>query len=198
MISKQENIEVIQDRLSGSGTPDDIRKFYPYSIIEAIVSKAYSDLWNENPESMNDMAMEYDLTLSTDNGYYSTLSIKPIGSAGLLWVQGNNVFIPTVQGGMQGKILSLVEPGGIPKCQLVNGTKIVFTSKPEEPLKALYIPNYDDLDDDDNVVLMGAESAIYMKVIQMIRATDGNPEEFYNDGRNDARKVPPKQEYRRQ
>lgn len=197
MISKQENIEVIQDRLNGSGTPDDIRKFYPFSIISALLSKAWSDLFSENPMSMEDMAVEYDLVISTDAGFYSTLLVKPIGSAGILWVEGNKIFIPVDQGGMESKILGIVEPGKIPGCRLVSGSKLVFDSRPSEPVKAMYIPNFDDMDDDDNMIVIGADSLLYMRVIQMIKSTDGQPEEFYNDGRNDSRKVQPKQEFLR-
>ena len=96
---------------------------------------------------------------------------------------------------MEGKILGITEPGRIPGCRLVNGTKIVFDAQPKEPVRALYIPNYTDLDDNDNVVLMGADSLIYKMVVQLIKATDQAPEEFYNDGRADARRVQMKNEF---
>ena len=195
MITKQENIELMQDRLAGAGNVEDINKRYPYPVLDAMIAKCYSDLWSSDPQSMQDMALEYDLVLSTDSGYYSNLSIRPIGSSALLWVSGNGVYIPTTQGGMEGKILGITEPGRIPGCRLVNGTKIVFDAQPKEPVRALYIPNYTDLDDNDNVVLMGADSLIYKMVVQLIKATDQAPEEFYNDGRDDARSVQMKNEF---
>ena len=103
--------------------------------------------------------------------------------------------IPVDQGGMEGKILGVVEPGRIPGCKLVNGTKIVYDIKPDEPLKVLMVPNYSDLDDDDNVVMMGVDTKVYQMVIQLIKMTDQAPEEFYNDGRDDARRVQMKNEF---
>lgn len=186
----------MQDRLGSAGNVEDINKRYPYPVVDALIAKCYSDLWDSDPESMQDMAIEYDLTLATDNGYYADLSIRPVGSSGIQWVEGNKVFIPVYQGATQSKLLGIVEPNRIPGCRLINGSRLVFDSQPQEPLKALYIPNYSDLADTDNVVLMGADSLIYKMVVQLVQATDGAPEEFYNDGRNDARPVPKKNEFR--
>lgn len=195
MITKRKEIELIQNRLAGTGTVEDLSKRYPYKVISEMVGKAYSDVFATDPASMQDMAMEYDLTLSTDNGYYSTLPVRPIGSSGLLWVEGNSQLIPVDQGGMEGKIMGVVEPGRIPGCKLVNGTKIVYDVKPVEPLKVLMVPNYSDLDDDDNVIMMGVDTKVYQIAIQLIKMTDQAPEEFYNDGRDDARRVQMKNEY---
>lgn len=195
MITKQKNIELIQDRLASTGNVEDIYKRYPYPVMDALIAKLYSDLWDEDPESLQDMALEYTLTLSTDSGYYSNLTVRPVGSSGIVWVEGGGEMIPVVQGGMEGKILAKVEPGGIPRCRLVNGSKIVFDSKPMEPLTAMMIPDYSDLDDDDNVVMMGADSKIYLAILEVVRRTDKAPEEFYNDGRDDYRRVQKKNEF---
>ena len=195
MITKRKEIELIQNRLAGTGTVEDLSKRYPYKVISEMIGKAYSDVFATDPASMQDMAIEYDLVLSTNNGNYSTLPVRPIGSSGLLWVEGNSQMIPVDQGGMEGKILGVVEPGRIPGCKLVNGTKIVYDIKPDEPLKVLMVPNYSDLDDDDNVVMMGVDTKVYQMVIQLIKMTDQAPEEFYNDGRDDARRVQMKNEF---
>jgi hypothetical protein len=195
MITKRKEIELIQNRLAGTGTVEDLSKRYPYKVISEMIGKAYSDVFATDPASMQDMAIEYDLVLSTNNGNYSTLPVRPIGSSGLLWVEGNSQMIPVDQGGMEGKILGVVEPGRIPGCKLVNGTKIVYDIKPDEPLKVLMVPNYSDLDDDDNVVMMGVDTKVYQIAIQLIKMTDQAPEEFYNDGRDDARRVQMKNEF---
>jgi hypothetical protein len=195
MITKRKEIELIQNRLAGTGTVEDLSKRYPYKVISEMIGKAYSDVFTTDPAAMQDMAIEYDLVLSTDSGNYSTLPVRPIGSSGLLWVEGNSQMIPVDQGGMEGKILGVVEPGRIPGCRLVNGTKIVYDIKPAEPLKVLMVPNYSDLDDDDNVIMMGVDTKVYQIAIQLIKMTDQAPEEFYNDGRDDARRVQMKNEY---
>lgn len=194
MITKVKLIELLQDRLSGAGTTSDIRKRYPYTVIEAIVSKVYSDSSSLDPESLQDMALEYTLTLTqTGTVFSSSLPVRPVGSWGLLWVSGNEQFIPTSQGGMQNKILGIVEPGRINGCRLVGDT-IVYDRKPEEPLSVLMVPNFDDLSNNDNVIMMGNDTKIYEAVVRLIRMTDVRPEEVYNDGRDDSMKVQPKRE----
>lgn len=192
MQTKRHLRETIQDRLGAAGAPADIRKFYPSQIIDQFIGKVYSDLAQQKPKVLQDMALEYDLTLSnTGNTFYSTLPVKPIGSFGILWVEGNGIFIPTDQGGMEAKILKKVEPGRIPGCRLVGNT-IRYDSKPVEPLTALMIPDYKELSDNDNVIMTGAEVQVYRMVVELIRVTDIRPEEIYNDGKDDSRPLPKK------
>lgn len=194
MITKRKLIELVQNSLSSADTTADIRKRYPYPRVNEFIAKVYSDSSVLDPESLQDMAIEYSLTLTqSGNTYSSTLSTRPVGSWGLLWVSGNNAMIPVDQGGMQGKILGIVEPGRIPGCRLVGDT-IVYDSKPEEPLLALMVPNFSDLLDTDNVIAMGNDVKIYQMVVQLIKFTDVRPEETYNDGRDDAMRVQLKRE----
>jgi len=195
MITKRKLIELIQDRLSSTGTTADIRKRYPYVVVSEFISKVYSDSSVLEPDSLQDMAIEYSLALTTSGTTYSsTLTTRPVGSWGLLWVSGNNQLIPVDQGGMQGKILGTVEPGRIPGCRLVGNT-IVYDSKPVEPLAVLMVPNFSDLADTDNVIMMGNDTKVYQLVADLIRRTDNRPEETYNDGRDDAMRVQPKREF---
>lgn len=191
MSTKRKGIELIQDRLAGAGAEADIRKRYPYRVVEALISRVYRDVSLKSQPWLNDMAMEYSYDVE---GCDVVLSPKPVGSHGVIWVESAGVMYPVDQGGMESKILSIVEPGRIPGCRLINGKTLRFDKKICGKVCVMMIASFDDLQDDDEWIMPGADSTIYEMVVQLLRMTDQRPEENYNDGRDDFMRVQPKQE----
>lgn len=191
MSTKRKGIELLQDRLAGAGAEADIRKRYPYRVVEALISRVYRDVSLNNLPWMNDMAREYAFDVE---GCDVKLTPLPVGSHGILWVEVDGAMYPVDQGGMESKILKKVEPGRVPGCRLVNGNTLVFDNKICGKACVMMIPSFDALQDDDEWLIPGAESTMYEMVVQMIRLTDQRPEENFNDGRDDVLRVQPKQE----
>lgn len=190
MITKKKLIELIQDRLGSTGTPADLRSRYPFQVIEALIAKAYADIAYVNPPAAEDLAIQYtDVPIVAG---VATLPVKPVGSFGILWVEAAGVFIPVDQGGIENKILKKVEPGKIKSCVLRNGNTLKFSNCNINSVDILMIPDFAELDEQQNIDMPGAEMLIYQQVIEIMRLTDTRPQEVYNDGREDAPKVPPK------
>ena len=59
MITKRQAIELIQHRLSGGDTPEDVRKLYPRSIISRVLNLALADAVTRDTYLANEMAMNY-------------------------------------------------------------------------------------------------------------------------------------------
>ena len=79
MITKRQAIELIQHRLSGGDTPEDVRKLYPRSIISRVLNLALADAVTRDTYLANEMAMNYTFTPEIDaNGSYITLNPRPI------------------------------------------------------------------------------------------------------------------------
>lgn len=191
MITKRKLIELIQDRLGSSGTPADLRSRYPFQVIEVLIAKAYSDLAYINPPSAEDIAIQY-TDISVTAGL-ATLPVKPVGSFGILWVESAGVFIPVEQGGTESKILNSVEPGKLKGCLLQNGNVLKIWDCDIDTVDVLMIPDFAELDENQNIAMPGVEMMIYQQVIEVMRSTDVRPQEVYDDGREDDPKVAPKQ-----
>lgn len=191
MITKRKLIELIQDRLGSSGTPADLRTRYPFQVVEVLIAKAYADIAYLNPSAAEDLAIQY--TGITVTAGVASLPVKPVGSFGVLWVESAGVLIPVEQGGMESKILKKVEPGKLKGCLLQNGNTLKIWDCDIDTVDVLMIPDFAELDQSQEVVMPGVEMMIYQQVIEVIRSTDTRPQEVYNDGREDAPKVAPKE-----
>jgi hypothetical protein len=191
MITKRKMIELIVDRLGSSGTPSDLRRRYPFQVVEELIGKVYSDIAYTTPWAAEDLALEYcDIPV---NGKKAVLPVKPVGSFGVLWVSDCDKMYPVDQGGMEHKILQRVAPCRVPGCRLVGGKTLVFDECEDgKTVDVLMIPAFPSLSADDNVAMPGTEGRVYELVIQLMRLTDTRVEDVYNDGREDEPKTPPK------
>lgn len=191
MSTKRVGIELLCNRLSGSGVEADLNKRYPYKVVEQVIARVYRDSSLTSQPFFKDMAQDYEYDI---DGKEITLSPKPVGSHGLIWVEVDGVFQQVFQGGMEAKILRAVEPGANGGCRLINGKRLKFEDCFTGKVCVTMIPAFEDLADTDEWLMPGAESAMYEMVVQLIKLTDIRPEEAYNDGRDDVLRVEPKQQ----
>lgn len=182
MIEKRKLIELIQDRIVGSGLFADVERLFPYEAVSELVGFAYSDFALSSSSFTEDLAREYTFTPS---GKTVVLTPKPIGSAGILWVSNKGIMYPVSQGGMEEKMLSTVEPGAMKGCYLVNGNTLKFECDMTGDVEVLMIPAFTDLEDDDIIAVPGIENQLYGIIIQTLSMTMGRPPELYSDTKPD-------------
>lgn len=188
MITKRQAIELIQHRLTGGDTPEDLRRLYPRSIISRVLNLALADVVSRDPYEASDMAVPYTFTPATDaNGYYVTLSPQPIaGSMAIFSVEdesaGDNGYI--VQTKAEATAINILR-GGNKSAAILFKDKLRFNKKPEGNVIVTMVPNVYQMDDDDILVIPSdetgkGESMLFQMCLQML-ATQGIQDDLNND-----------------
>ena len=194
MITKRQAIELIQHRLTGGDTPEDLRRLYPRSIISRVLNLALADVVSRDPFEASDMAVPYTFTPATDaNGYYVTLSPQPIaGSMAIFSVEdestGDNGYI--VQTKAEATAINILR-GGNKSAAILFKDKLRFNKKPEGNVIVTMVPNVYQMDDDDILVIPSdetgkGEAMLFQMCLQML-ATQGIQDDL-NDDAIDAQK----------
>jgi hypothetical protein len=159
MITKRQAIELIQHRLTGGDTPEDLRRLYPRSVISRVLNFAIADVVSKDPYSASDMAFPYTFTPGSDSrGYYITMSPRPIaGTMAIYTVEddGSNQYI--VQTQAEANAMKILR-GSNRLAAIMFNDKIRFNSKPEGDVTVVMVPNVYEMGDDDIIVVQADET----------------------------------------
>jgi len=188
MITKRQAIELIQHRLTGGDTPEDLRRLYPRSIISRILNLALADVVSRDPYEASDMAVPYVFTPATDaNGYYVTLSPQPIaGTMAIFSVEdessGFNAY--SVQTKAESIALNVLR-GGNNSAAILFKDKLRFNKKPTGDVTVTMVPNVYQMDDDDVLIIpsdeTGAGEMMLFQMCMQVLATQGFQDDLNND-----------------
>mgnify|MGYP007049609908 CR=1 FL=1 len=188
MITKRQVIELIQHRLTGGDTPEDLRRLYPRSIISRVVNLALSDIVSRDPYSASDMAVPYTFTPATDaQGYYVTLSPQPIaGTMAIFSVEdessGFNAY--SVQTKAESTALNVLR-GGNNSAAILFKDKLRFNKKPTGDVTVTMVPNVYQMEDDDVLIIPSDETGkgemMLFQMCMQVLATQGFQDDLNND-----------------
>ena len=189
MITKRQAIELIQHRLTGGDTPEDLRRLYPRSVISRVINMALADIVSANPYDASDMAVPYVFTPATDaNGYYVTLSPQPVaGSLAIFTVTdegtGNNEYI--IQTKAEANAMKVLR-GANSSAAILYNNKLRFNKRPEGDVTVVMVPNVYQMEDDDVLIIpsneMGrGEVMLFQMCIQLLAS-----QQFQDDLNNDS------------
>jgi hypothetical protein len=189
MITKRQVIELIQHRLSGGDTPEDMRKLYPKSIIARVINLALADAVTRDPYAANDMSINYVFTPSTDaSGHYITLNPRPIsGTLSIFTVEDESTNDPTyfIQTKLEAQALSVLR-GSNKNAAILFGDKIRFNKKPTGDVTVSMIPNVYQMADDDALIVPNAEMALFTMCLQVLASP-----QFQDELNNSVQDAPP-------
>jgi hypothetical protein len=188
MITKRQVIELIQHRLTGGDTPEDLRRLYPRSIISRVINLALADIVSRDPYEASDMAVPYVFTPANDaNGYYVTLSPQPIaGTMAIFSVEdessGFNSY--SVQTKAESNALNVLR-GGNNSAAILFKDKLRFNKKPEGNVTVTMVPNVYQMEDDDVLIIpsdeTGAGEMMLFQMCMQVLATQGFQDDLNND-----------------
>jgi hypothetical protein len=188
MITKRQAIELIQHRLTGGDTPEDLRRLYPRSVISRVINMALADIVSANPYDASDMAVPYTFTPASDaNGYYVTLSPQPVaGSLAIFTVTdegtGNNEYI--IQTKAEANAMKVLR-GANSSAAILYNNKLRFNKRPEGDVTVVMVPNVYQMADDDVLIIPYNESGrgevmLFQACMQLL-STQQYQDEFNND-----------------
>jgi hypothetical protein len=188
MITKRQVIELIQHRLTGGDTPEDLRRLYPRSIISRVINLALADIVSRDPYEASDMAVPYVFTPANDaNGYYVTLSPQPIaGTMAIFTVEdessGFNSY--SVQTKAESNALNVLR-GENNSAAILFKDKLRFNKKPEGNVTVTMVPNVYQMEDDDVLIIpsdeTGAGEMMLFQMCMQVLATQGFQDDLNND-----------------
>ena len=189
MITKRQAIELIQHRLTGGDTPEDLRRLYPRSVISRVINMALADIVSANPYDASDMAVPYVFTPATDaNGYYVTLSPQPVaGSLAIFTVTdegtGSNEYI--IQTKAEANAMKVLR-GANSSAAILYNNKLRFNKRPEGDVTVVMVPNVYQMEDDDVLIIPSNESgrgetALFQACMQLL-----STQQYQDDLNNDS------------
>jgi hypothetical protein len=188
MITKRQAIELIQHRLTGGDTPEDLRRLYPRSIISRVINLALADTVSRDPYEASDMAVPYTFTPATDaQGYYVTLNPQPIaGTMAIFTVEdessGFNAY--SVQTKAESTALNVLR-GGNNSAAILFKDKLRFNKKPTGDVTVTMVPNVYQMDDDDVLIIPSDETGkgemMLFQMCMQVLATQGFQDDLNND-----------------
>lgn len=188
MITKRQAIELIQHRLTGGDTPEDLRRLYPRSIISRVLNLALADIVSRDPYAASDMAVPYTLTPQSDaNGYYVVLKPQPIsGSSSIFTVEDESSSQSDylVQSKAEASAISVLRNNKY--AAILFKDKLRFNKKPEGDVTVTMVPNLYQMEDDDILVIPSdetgkGEAMLFQVCLQML-----STQLFQDDINNDA------------
>jgi hypothetical protein len=189
MITKRQAIELIQHRLTGGDTPEDLRRLYPRSVISRVMNMALADIVSANPYDASDMAVPYVFTPATDaNGYYVTLSPQPVaGSLAIFTVTdegtGSNEYI--IQTKAEANAMKVLR-GSNNSAAILYNNKLRFNKRPEGDVTVVMVPNVYQMEDDDVLIIPSnetgrGETMLFQMCLQLLAS-----QQYQDDLNNDS------------
>jgi hypothetical protein len=188
MITKRQAIELVQHRLTGGDTPEDLRRLYPRSVISRVINLALADIVSANPYDASDMAVPYVFTPATDaNGYYVTLNPQPVaGSLAIFTVTdegtGSNEYI--VQTKAEANAMKVLR-GANSSAAILYNNKLRFNKRPEGDVTVVMVPNVYQMADDDVLIIPYSETGrgevMLLQACMQILTTQQFQDDLNND-----------------
>jgi hypothetical protein len=189
MITKRQAIELIQHRLTGGDTPEDLRRLYPRSVISRVMNMALADIVSANPYDASDMAVPYTFTPASDaNGYYVTLNPQPVaGSLAIFTVTdegtGSNEYI--IQTKAEANAMKVLR-GANNSAAILYNNKLRFNKRPEGDVTVVMVPNVYQMADDDVLIIPSneagrGETTLFQACMQLL-----STQQYQDDLNNDS------------
>ena len=189
MITKRQAIELIQHRLTGGDTPEDLRRLYPRSVISRVMNMALADIVSANPYDASDMAVPYVFTPATDaNGYYVTLSPQPVaGSLAIFTVtdEGTASSEYIIQTKAEANAMKVLR-GANSSAAILYNNKLRFNKRPEGDVTVVMVPNVYQMEDDDVLIIPSnetgrGEAMLFQMCLQLLAS-----QQYQDDLNNDS------------
>ena len=189
MITKRQAIELIQHRLTGGDTPEDLRRLYPRSVISRVINMALADIVSANPYDASDMAVPYVFTPATDaNGYYVTLNPQPVaGSLAIFTVtdEGTASSEYIIQTKAEANAMKVLR-GANSSAAILYNNKLRFNKRPEGDVTVVMVPNVYQMDDDDVLIIPSnetgrGETMLFQMCLQLLAS-----QQYQDDLNNDS------------
>jgi len=189
MITKRQAIELIQHRLTGGDTPEDLRRLYPRSVISRVMNMALADIVSANPYDASDMAVSYVFTPATDaNGYYVTLSPQPVaGSLAIFTVtdEGTASSEYIIQTKAEANAMKVLR-GANSSAAILYNNKLRFNKRPEGDVTVVMVPNVYQMEDDDVLIIPSneagrGETMLFQMCLQLLAS-----QQYQDDLNNDS------------
>ncbi len=184
-MTKQDFIQLVQDRAAGGDVTNDTLQKYKYVTIAAVINMLLIESATGANNQFGNSAFGFDYAALTGD-YYLTLDPKPIGGAkGVKYVVddcGNNYFgRKNIDQNVQlGNIMQMARPQFY-----VMGDTLRFTSAPSGTSYTVYMtPDFVAMDDEQEFTCDNIDSLITL-VIQRIKMTNDKPTEVVNDTKPD-------------
>jgi hypothetical protein len=184
MITKIDIINMIQMEMVSSVFVKDTRGKFPTPLISRAINIYFESLCKENPIAKEETALEFTLDLKTDGGFYANLTKGPIlGAESFVYLKDDIGRILLVSKGMSEGMKYLM---GDSNMATLFGYKVKFNKKPSGAIIACYVPNVNDMDDDDILVTSGDGKYLVESVLKLLRSNDLKPKEVRNDNKVDS------------
>jgi hypothetical protein len=178
MITARQFKELIQDRLVGGPAKADERKSYPLPMIARMVDMVLPLFLNNNPDSINDMAISQTIEVPSGSTSITLQSTPLMGTMSFVEVSDDMGQIEVRDLGSD-KALSRLNPRNKRVVVLGNKKNVYLHFTPVGNLTLSYVAKFSEMADDDSIDLNG-ESEIFSLLCQMIRAND----KYLNDKTN--------------
>jgi hypothetical protein len=187
-MTKRDLIDLIQERLASGDVPNDIMGRYKYQTVSALIAIVYQEAATADNSVLGTMVLPYDLNVTCENGkYFSMLTAAPAyGPMSVKYATdscGNTYY--SRQSDDQNLFLSRIKNMSKPEFY-VRGKKLIWTCNPDFDTTTVYmVPNFLDMDDNEEAVMPNSISAILTRVIELVRSTDTRPQEVVNNTSQD-------------
>ncbi len=184
-MTKQDFIQLIQDRVAGGDVTNDTLQKYKYVTIAATINTLLIESASNTANQFGNSTFGFEYTALTGN-YYLTLSPIPIGGAkGVKYVQDDcgNIYYgrKTVDQNVQ---LNNIMHMALPHFY-VSGETLRFTAQPKGTSYTVYMtPDFVAMADDQEFTCDNIDTLV-MEVIKKLKATNNEPTEVVNDTKPD-------------
>lgn len=160
MITKRQAIDLLQHRLTGGDTPEDLRRIYPRPVISRVLNFALADLVSRDPYDASDMSVSYVFTPESDShGYFVKLKPQPVaGSLAIFEVTDESASDSEyiVQTKSESVAVSILRNNK--RAAIFIKDKIRFNKKPQGNVTVTMVPNVYQMEDDDILVIPSNET----------------------------------------
>lgn len=195
---KRSLIEAIQAIINGGDTSPDVKKKAHPAVVGAHINASLSEIvYSARPELLANLAVPYENLPIVSNSaglYFTNLPVRPMAGPKSITLAVDSVgrAISLRQSISDNFNLNYISP--IQHCVtgIVRGKKLIYNGKPKdgkgneiEYVDLHIVAEFNDLADDDFVVIPGAENIIIRMVLQTLGYSLQIPEDVLNDLKTD-------------
>jgi len=195
---KREFIEIIQNVLNGGDTTPDVKSKAHPSVVGMHIGNAIAELaFGPKTELLSQLAILHEeLAISqNDSGvWFTTLPVRPMAGGRSITLATDSLdrAISIRQSTADNFNLNFISPNQHCITGVVRGKRLVYNQKPTDTKGTLIdyvnlwiIADFNELGDNDYVVVAGSENMIVRAVLQVMGYTNQVPEEVLNNLRVD-------------
>jgi hypothetical protein len=188
VLTKIDCCNIIQIELASGKVSADLWQKYPIPVISRILNVVLDEICMKNPAVRNAMAIPRELTYALSGNYYvASLSPMPLsGVYGFAYIYDDKVKQYSLRTPSLNGVLAVLNPSGGDFAVLELNNRLKFSQKPVGTLIASYIPNVQEMEDSDLLLLPGSESYLIQATLNIFRSRKDQVQEILNDSKVDA------------